>query len=132
MKPAIDKLYHVSELSILNVIRAVAKDHHLVPHDLKKLHLLDNNFSTMIPKVLKWFCNDFHPLQEPSCNYKQQAHIDTSLVKMASTAMIHFGLDPGKCIRFLGGEYTGYSCNIQKTSLAVKDHISHEDIVRMK
>jgi hypothetical protein len=51
---------------------------------------------------------------------------------MANAVMIQFEFDPGKFVRFLGGEYTGYSCNIQKILLAVKDHFSHEDLAHMK
>jgi hypothetical protein len=69
----------------------------------------------MIPKVLRWLQTNFSPLLEPRYNYKQQEHIETSWVKMASAAMIHFGLDPGKFVSFLGGEYTGYICNVHRT-----------------
>jgi hypothetical protein len=51
---------------------------------------------------------------------------------MASAAVIHFGLGPGNFVQFLGGEYTGYSCNFQRTLSAVKDHISLEDLAHMK
>jgi hypothetical protein len=51
---------------------------------------------------------------------------------MASAAMIHFGLDPGKLVRFLGGEYTGYTRNVHGTMSAEKDHISPEDLAHMK
>ncbi len=96
MKLALDKWYPVSELSILNVITMVIKEHHLLPCNLKKLCLLDKNFSAMIQKVLKWLHIDFHLLWEPRYNYKQQERIDTSQVEMTSAAMIHFGLDPSK------------------------------------
>jgi hypothetical protein len=65
MKPSLEKWYRVSELSILYVIMMVIKEHHLLTCDLKKLRLLDKNFSTMIPEVLKWVCINFHPLREP-------------------------------------------------------------------
>jgi hypothetical protein len=51
---------------------------------------------------------------------------------MASAAMIHYGLDPGKFVCFLGREYTGYTCNVHRTLSAAKDHISPEDITQMK
>ena len=108
------------------------KEHHLLPCNLKKLHLLDKNFSTLIPKVLKWVCIDFHQLQEPQYNYEQQEHIKTPQVEMATAAMIHFGLNPSKFAHFLGGEYNGYSHNIQRTLSAIKDHISPEDFAHMK
>ena len=51
---------------------------------------------------------------------------------MASVAMIHFGLDPGKFVHFLGGEYTGYTYNVHRTLSAIKDHFSPEDLAHMK
>ncbi len=86
----------------------------------------------MIPKVLRWLLTNFSPLLEPRYNYKQPEHIDTSWVKMASLAMIHFGLDPGIFVCFLGGEYTGYTPNAHRTLSGVKDHISLEDLAHMK
>jgi hypothetical protein len=76
--------------------------------------------------------NQLSPLLEPRYNYKQQEYIDTSRVEMASAAMIHFGLVLGKFVRFLDGEYTGFTCNIHRTLSAVKDHISPEDVAHMK
>jgi hypothetical protein len=46
--------------------------------------------------------------------------------------MIHFGLDPGKLVCWLGGEYTGQHRNVNRTLTAVKDHVSPEDFNRMK
>jgi hypothetical protein len=128
------KWYQVSELLILNVLTTVVKEHYLLPCDFKKLCLLTKTFSTMIPKVLKWVrltSTHFKNL-DTITNSKQQDGINTSRVEMAGAAMIHFGLDPGKFVRFLGGKYTGYSHNIQRTLSAVKDHISPEDLAYMK
>jgi hypothetical protein len=46
---------------------------------------------------------------------------------MASAAMVHFGLDPGKLVRWMGGEYTGYHRNVEKTLVAVRPHITVDD-----
>ncbi len=46
--------------------------------------------------------------------------------------MIHFGLESGKFVCFLGGEYTEYTSNIHRTLSAVKDHTSPEDLAHMK
>jgi hypothetical protein len=86
----------------------------------------------MIPKVSRWLQINFSPLLEPRYNYKQQEHINTSWVKMASVAMIHFGLDPGKFVCFLGGEYTGFTHVIHQTLSVVKEHISPEHLALMK
>ncbi len=46
---------------------------------------------------------------------------------MASAAMVHFRLDPGKFVRWMGGEYTGYHRDIQRTSAAVPPYITAKD-----
>ena len=51
---------------------------------------------------------------------------------MASAAMIHFGLDPGKLVHWLGGKYTGEHRNVNRTLTAVRDHVSLDDFNHMK
>jgi hypothetical protein len=46
--------------------------------------------------------------------------------------MIHFGLDPGKLVRWLGGEYTGARRDVRRTLTAVKDHVSADDCNHIK
>jgi hypothetical protein len=46
---------------------------------------------------------------------------------MASAAMVHFGLDPGKFVRWMGGEYTGYHRDVKATLIAVRPHVTVED-----
>jgi hypothetical protein len=106
IRPSLDKWYWVSELMIWNVIMAVIKKHCLTPSELKMIHLLNKSFSIMVPKVTHWLKIDFYPLHEPRYIHRQQECIDTQQVDMASTTKTHFGLDPGKLVRFLGGEYT--------------------------
>ena len=116
---------------ILNVITTVIKEHCLTPTELKTIRLLDKNFSIIVLKVTRWLKIDFYPL-EPQYNYVQQECIYTRQVDMASAAMIHFGLDPSKRVHCLGGEYTGYFRDVQKTLQAVRDHVLPEDLVHME
>ena len=46
--------------------------------------------------------------------------------------MIHFGLDPGKLVRWLGVEYTGDRRGVNWTLAAVKDHVSTDNFNHMK
>jgi len=46
---------------------------------------------------------------------------------MASAAMVHYGLDPGKVVLWMGGEFTGYHPDIQRTLVAVCPYITAED-----
>ncbi len=50
----------------------------------------------MIPKIIRWLKIDFSLLCKPRYNYEKQERIDPYCVEMASAAMVHFGLDPGK------------------------------------
>ena len=62
---------------------------------------------------------DFSLLREPRYNCEHQEQIDPHCVKMASAAMVHFGLDTEKLVQWMGGEYTGYHRDVQRTLAAV-------------
>ena len=51
---------------------------------------------------------------------------------MASAAMIHFGQDPGKLVRWIGGKYTGEHRSVNRTLMAVRDHVSSDNFNHMK
>ncbi len=51
---------------------------------------------------------------------------------MASAATIHFGLDPGKFVRWLSGEYTGQYRDIPQTLTAIQEHVTIEDYRHIK
>ena len=51
---------------------------------------------------------------------------------MASAAIIHFGLDPGKLVRWLGGKYTGERRDVNCTLAAVRGHVSTDNFNHMK
>ncbi len=51
---------------------------------------------------------------------------------MASAAMIHFGLDPGKFVHFLSGKYTGQYRDVRHTLDAIWDHVTSDDYSHIK
>ena len=51
---------------------------------------------------------------------------------VSAAMMVHFDLDPGKLVRWMGGEYTGYHCNVQRTLAPVRPHIMAEDYGHIK
>ena len=96
--------------------------------DIRNLCLVCNDFVLLVPKITRWLMVDFTPLREPRYNYEQQERIDPHHVEMASAAMmVHFGLDPGKFVRWMGGEYTVYYRDVKATLLAVRPYITAED-----
>jgi hypothetical protein len=104
----------VGDLHLYNVITTIIKECRVIflKEDLSNLCLVNKDFANIVPKVLRWLRVDFTLLRDPCLGYKQKDHINPCCVEMASMAMIHFGLDPGKCICFLSGKYTGQHWNI--------------------
>jgi hypothetical protein len=80
--------------------------------DLASLCLISKDFVNIVPKVIHWLQVDFSTLCNLRLGYEQQDYIDPHHVEMASMVMIHFGLDPGKFVHFLSGEYMGQYRNI--------------------
>ncbi len=70
---------------------------------------------------------NFSLLCKPWYNYEQQKRINPHRIKMAGAAMVHFGLDLGKFVRWMGGEYTGFHCDVQRTLAAVRPYIIAKD-----
>ncbi len=100
--------------------------------DLHNLCLACKTFASMIPKIIIWLKVDFSPLCKPRYNYEQQERIDLHCIKMASAAMIYFGLNPGKFVRWLQGKHTGHHRDVQRTLDAVESHIMPGDFKHMK
>ncbi len=121
MRPSLDKWYRVGDLHLYNVITTIIKECRVsfLNEDLSNLYLVNKDFGKIVPKVLCWLRVDFTPLQDPRLGYEQQDHINPYRVEMASMAMIQFGLDPGKFVRFLLREYTGQHQDVLCTLDAV-------------
>jgi hypothetical protein len=100
--------------------------------DLHNLCLVCKDFASLVPKITRWLMVDFSLLCKHQYNYEQQEQIDLHHIKMASAAMVHFGLNPGKFIQWMGGEYIGYHSDIQRTLATVCPYITAEDYNHIK
>jgi hypothetical protein len=133
MKPSTDKYYRVKDLAIYNVITIVIQEYTAFSKNkLLSIHLINTDFAKMIPKLKRWLQIDFLTLRKPRLNYKSQTQIDPHQVCMANTAMAHFGLDPRRFVRWMGGEYTGQNQDTYSTLAAVKGHVSTDNYEQMK
>ncbi len=93
---------------------------------------MNKDFANIVPKVLRCLRVEFTPLRDPRLGYKQQDHINPYRVEMASAAMIHFGLDPGKFVCFLSGQYTIQHRDVCRTLDAIQDHVTSENYGHIK
>ncbi len=116
-------------MELHSVIATVIKEFRVefTAQDLHNLCLVCKDFASLVPKITRWLTVDFSLLCEPRYSYEQQNQIDPHRVEMVIAAMVHFGLDPGKFVRWMGGKYTGYHRDVQKTLTAVQPYIAAED-----
>ncbi len=134
MRPSLDKWYRVGDLHLYNVITTIIKECRVIfsKEDLFNLCLVNKDFANIVPKVLHWLQANFTPLRDPCLGYKQQGHINPYCMEMASAAMIHFGLDSGKFVRFLSGKYTGQYWDVHCTLGAIRDHVTSDNYGHIK
>ncbi len=134
MRPSLDKWYQVGDLHLYNVITTIIKECRVIfsKEDLSNLRLVNMDFANIVPKILRWLQVDFTFLQDPRLGYKQQDHINPYHVEMASAAMIHFGLDPGKFVCFLSGKYTSQYWDVCRTLDAIQDDVTSDDYSHIK
>jgi hypothetical protein len=134
MRHSLDKWYRVGDLHLYNIITTIIKECRVSfsKEDIFNLRLVNKDFANIVPKVLCWLQVDFTPLQDPHLGYKQQDHISPYRVEMASATMIHFGLDPGKFVRFLLGEYTGQYRDVCCTLDTIQDHVTSDNYGHIK
>jgi hypothetical protein len=107
MKPSSNKYYRVKDLTIYNVVTIVIQEYTAFSkNELSSIRLINTDFSKMIPKLKHWLQTDFSTLHKPQLNYKNQMQIDPHQVCTANAAMAHLGLDPGRFVQWMSGEYT--------------------------
>jgi len=134
MRPELDKGYRVEDLNIYHIIAIVLREHldSFTSIEVARLRLVNNIFAEVLPKIARWRLIDFSPLREPRWDYEVQSSIDPHRVDMAGAAMLHFGMDPGKFVRWMGGEYTGANRDVSRVLRAVKDHVSEDDFFHVR
>ncbi len=134
MRPSLNKWYPVADLHLYNIITTIIKECRVsfLKEDISNLCLVNKDFANIIPKVLRWLRVDFTPLRDPCLGYEQQDHINPYRVEMGSAAMIHFGLDSGKVVRFLLGKHTGQYCDVHHTLDAIQDHVTSDNYGHIK
>ena len=69
---------------------------------------------------------------DPCYDYEKQTKICLHRFEMASATMVHFGMDPGKLVHWLGGEYIGDYPEVACILATVHSHISKDDYIHMK
>ena len=77
--------------------------------------------------MCRLFKIDWTPILEPRLNYQEQERVDPHRVDMATALAIQVGLDPGRIVRTLEGEYTGAWRNVEDILGEVESVVTPED-----
>jgi hypothetical protein len=81
----------------------------------------------MIPETQHFFKVDWRPLLEPRIDYQDQDKIAMHRIDIVAALAICIGLDLGKIVRTLGGEYTGAWINVEKILAGVQPVVTSVD-----
>jgi len=92
---------------------------------MKQLNPYYEAMTTTVP-LLKQV--NFSDLAEPRLDYEDQEEIDHQRAIKLTACAVHYGLDLGRVVRFLGHEYTGDYRDVDAVKAALADHISSSDL----
>lgn len=91
------------------------------------LSQVDPHYKAMVKAVPILNSIDFSSLKQPRLDYASQKEIDPERVIQLSACAVHYGLDFGRVIRYLGNEYTASYRDLDQLRKEVKPHISSDD-----
>ena len=74
--------------------------------EISRLARVNIFFGKVVPEIMRLLNVNWRPITEHRLDYNNQQQISIKRVDMATALAIQCGLDPGKIVRTLGGEYT--------------------------
>ena len=131
MRPASNKYYNIIDLSFKHVVVLVLNDY-LNPKERSSLSMTSKAFNKVVVEFPRLMKVDWRPLLLPRLNYQSQSKIDINRVDMATALALRCGLDPGKNVRTLNGEFTAEHRDVKKVLSAVAPVVSIEDFNQIR
>ena len=74
---------------------------------------------------------DFSPLRLPRFDYAGQKEINPEQVLMLEACSIHYNLDFGLVVRYLGGKYTAEHRDVEALKREVGPHVPPDNMAHM-
>ena len=99
---------------------------------LSTLSAMHPDYEALIVNVPILMTVDFSSLLEPRHDYATQEQIDPKRVRLLAACAVHYNLDFGLVMRYLGGEYTAKWRDVDAILSAVEDIITPEDYGHIK
>jgi hypothetical protein len=92
----------------------------------------NSKYLAMVTSVWRLRNLCFKDLLLPRLDYKEQVEIQQKRVDMATACLIHFNMNPGSVVRFIGGEYTGEERDVQQVLSDISGHVSDVDLEHIR
>ena len=124
--------YWRTELTYQYCMFLAVKSGFLSPCDITAVCGTSKKLHTMVQSVERVRRVDFSPLRLPRYDYAQQTEIDPKRVLMLEACAIHYNLDFGLVVRYLGGKYTAEHRDIDALEREVGPHILPADMAHMR
>ena len=113
-------------------ILVLVLDSFLGLRDLQSISRVNKFHDKVVPKISRLLLLDLRPLLEPHFDYENQVAVDTNRVDMGTSLALRSGLDPGRVVRTLGGEYTGALRDFKTILHEIESVVNLEDYQHIK
>ena len=124
--------YWRTESTYQYCIFLAVKSDYLSPDDVTTLCATAKPLQAMAHSVQRSRHVDFSPLRQPRYDYAEQTMIDPARVRMLEACSVHYKLDFGLVVRYLGGEYTAEHRDVDALEREVSPHIPPADMAQMR
>ena len=124
--------YWRTESTYQYCIFLAVKSDYLSPDDVKTLCATAKPLQAMAHSVQRSRHVDFSPLRQPRYDYAEQTMIDPARVRMLEACSVHYNLDFGLVVRYLGGEYTAEHRDVDALEREVSPHIPPADMAQIR
>ena len=118
---------YMAEATLEHGLFFCVRDGWLDHDEMKTVSLLHKDFAEMVRQVPAMLNLDFSELREPRTDYMQQTSIDDRRVRLMTACLVHYGMDYGLVMRYLGGEYTAVWRDVGATLSKIKGKVSTAD-----
>ena len=134
MRPSFSKQYRIEDLKLCDVAVPVVKfciewGEQAI---LQGISLVNKKYNMMVKEVTRLSKVDFTPLLLPLENYESQTSIQAERVDMATALLVYYNMQPGMALRFLQGEYTGETRDVEKVCRTLAPHIDADDLNQIR
>ena len=99
---------------------------------IAKLACLNKAYASMVYDVRRLYGTDVSLLRMPRVNFESQREISEERMDMATAVLIAYDMEPGQLVRYMNGEYTGQSRDVDALEEAIGQHVSPEDMQQIR